>query len=182
MGIHIKVFSYGGSGCTALRHGLGIAHHDDFKHRRSPPTLPRGCKVGYIVGNPMNAVLSFFGRKTAKWDFPLLHGRNLGVDIDPKMDLHRFIDQGRDCFGLEEHFDNWCNKSLRSYPILLIRYESMCNHTDEIGRWFGRSCSIEHRPRKSNWKTQQQWISDGLRAVYGRLWDKIISFDEICQI
>jgi len=129
----------------------------------------------------MNAVLSFFGRQKPGWNFPTLHGGNLGVRINPSLTLESFVAGGVDLFKLGEHVDNWVCGG-RDYQLLFIRYETMHSHLAEISAWFGRKCILERKKRKSDWMAQPKHIRDGLERIYGDLWAGICVIGEIAVV
>src|SRR6185503_3715850 len=153
--VRILVSSFGGVGSKCLVKGLlqtddettlGQAH----THMRQPPSrkaLDNRAMI-YMFGDPFDAVLSFFNRRTKRTlahgfksregggdnSWVVKHCRNIGGDyqaMSADWDLSAYLDNGVDLLGMEEHFDNWTN-ARTDYPILFVRYETMWDHVRDI--------------------------------------------------
>jgi hypothetical protein len=151
------VASYGGVASKTLirgllNHPLNTAkiklvprHHT---HTRRPYLyLPPEKKVIYLYGDPAHAIASFFRREltptsTVEPDdshpgfsgFARAHCKHLGGDykrISEGYSLDDFLSSPDDPFGLEDHFHRWTEARV-PYPILLIRYETLWQHLEEV--------------------------------------------------
>lgn len=185
-GVGSKTFVRAATGLDGIR-ALAGAHG----HHRAPPTwLAGGTRVVYLHGDPRNAVVSFFGRRTGRHerhgfdgkagnpspDWPLRHCRNLGGDwqaLSADWDLGRFLDHGRDLFRLEEHYRNWREGPL-PWPVLFVRFEEHRDHLPAILDFLGLPRAAAGRfppvvPRSSDWTQRSAAERDGLERLYGPL-------------
>lgn len=182
----IYTYSYGGSGITSLRRSLQRVHGRNVvpehnKHNRKPPNHTPQTKAIYMFSNPMDAVLSFFRRqsKADKWDFPSIHCNNLERKMPKWISLEKFLNDGKDYFELENHWRNWTQSKVK-FPLLLIRYESVPKHIEEIAKFTNSPVDFyKFKKRNSNWENRPKHIKDKLYSMYGKLWEDIKNFDEI---
>jgi hypothetical protein len=128
-------------------------HHT---HQRRPDLyLPADKKVIYVFGDPAHSIASFFRRDlTARSvvepddshpgfaGFARAHCKHLGGDYQRICDgygLEDFLSSPDDPFGLEDHFHQWTDARV-PYPILLVRYETLWEHLEEIHEYVGLPC------------------------------------------
>lgn len=199
--VRLVVSSFGGVGSKCLVKGLlqtedkavlGMAH----THLRVPPPkhVLDGRTMIYIFGDPYNAVVSFFKRRTKKTRshgfntregdgdvfWAVNHCRNIGGEhekMNPQWDLAAYLDNGVELFRIEEHFHNWVN-AITTYPILFVRYETMWQHLGTIFEFVGLPGSAVSKfpPRESRgsrWEDEPEPIKLKLKEMYGRLGDNI---------
>ncbi len=169
--------SMGGVGSTALARHIGsIADKTVKEHAYSPRVFDQydNIKLGYIYGNPYNAVLSVFRR-----GYQHMHVRAMNADsgTEPKnlegVSLEEFLAQGKDEFYMERQFDNWTSEVNPKHPIILIKYEALADHIGEILDFFGTKDPFEVKERKSSWLDQPESIRKQLEKIYGGLFDKV---------
>ena len=156
------VASYGGVASKTLVRGLldhpartvkftlVPRHHT---HQRRPALyLPPDTKVIYLYGDPAHSIGSFFRRDLTLHSvvepddshpgfagFARAHCKHLGGDyrrIFEGYGLDDFLSSPGDPFGLEEHFHNWTQARV-PYPILLVRYETLWDHLEQICEFVG---------------------------------------------
>jgi hypothetical protein len=156
------VASYGGVASKTLIRGLldhpprtvrftlVPRHHT---HQRRPSLyLPSGKKVIYLYGDPAHSVGSFFRRDLTPRSvvepddshpgfagFARAHCKHLGGEykrISEGYSLEDFLSSPGDPFGLEDHFHQWTEARV-PYPILLVRYETLWDHLEEIYEFVG---------------------------------------------
>lgn len=123
-----------------------------WKHLPMPPTkenyiIPPNFRAVYLIGDPVDALLSVFRRGFHMWHAYRMQSKPLwpeGMQIanwpcQPSWQLQDFLDLDRDCFGMERQFDNWtrCPYELRGYPILCLKYEEMWKHVDTLLGFLG---------------------------------------------
>ncbi|WP_020561399.1 beta/alpha barrel domain-containing protein [Methylosarcina fibrata] len=175
--------SMGGVGSTALARHIGsIADKTVKEHAYSPRVFDQydNIKLGYIYGNPYNAVLSVFRR-----GYQHMHVRAMNADsgTEPKnlegISLEEFLAQGKDEFYMERQFDNWTSEVNPKHPIILIKYEALADHIGEILDFFGTKDPFEVKERKSSWLDQPESIRKQLEKVYGGLFEKVEAMPSI---
>lgn len=156
------VASYGGVASKTLIRGLlnhpvntariklVPRHHT---HRRRPYLyLPPDKKVIYLYGDPAHAVASFFRRDLTPGSvvepgdshpgfagFARAHCKHLGGDYERIAEGHSlddFSSSPEDPFGLEDHFHRWTGARV-PYPILLVRYETLWDHLEQVYDFVG---------------------------------------------
>lgn len=158
------VASYGGVASKTLirgllNHPLNTAHIKlvprHHTHKRRPYLyLPSDKKVIYLYGDPAHAIASFFRRNLTPNSvvepgdshpgfagFARAHCKHLGGDyqrISQDHSLEDFLDSPDDPFGLEDHFRGWTQARV-PYPILLVRYETLWDHLEEVYAFVGLS-------------------------------------------
>ncbi len=113
----------------------------------------------------------------------LLHNYPNLEPINRSCTLNEYLEKGIDKLKLEEHFYNWVNAKA-SYPIMLIKYETMWDHLPEIFNYLEiPSSEIKKFPKKknrhSNFKDIPKDIEKKLYKMYGELSNTISGFDEI---
>ncbi len=195
----LLVCSFGGVASKSFIKGVVSAspqqvpwHHGHY--RQPPARVDEDVRVVYLFGNPMNAVVSFFNRRRSK---SRLHGftqadqhpdpqwaqkhcRNLGGDwraLDPTWGLREYLANGKDLFGLEEHFRNWTT-ARRPYPMGLLKYETLWDNLEPCFRYLGiPDCDLSRFPgrqkRGSDWKSLPPELQEGLLDLYGELHRRI---------
>jgi hypothetical protein len=193
------VASYGGVASKTLVRGLldhpartvkftlVPRHHS---HRRRPFLyLPPHKKVIYLYGDPAHAIASFFRRDLRPGaviepddshpgfaGFARAHCKYLGGDyqrIGDGYSLDDFLSSPDDPFALEDHFRRWTEARV-SYPILLVRYETLWEHLEEIHEFVGlpRAAAATFPARKKTYVERHPEYDAPvarLRARYARL-------------
>jgi hypothetical protein len=158
------VASYGGVASKTLIRGLlnhpartvkftlVPRHHT---HQRCPGLyLPSAKKVIYLYGDPAHSIGSFFRRNLTPSSvvepddshpgfvgFARAHCKHLGGDyqrISEGYSFEEFLSSPDDPFGLEDHFHRWTEARV-PYPILLVRYETLWDHLEEVYEFVGLS-------------------------------------------
>jgi hypothetical protein len=158
------VASYGGVASKTLIRGLLNhparavpftllpRHHT---HQRRPDLyLPSGMRVIYLYGDPAHAIASFFRRELTPdavveaddshpgfAGFLRAHCKNVGgahQRISHGYSLDEFLRSPDDPFGLEDHFHRWTEAGV-PYPILLVRYETLWQHLEQVHEFVGLS-------------------------------------------
>lgn len=169
--------SMGGVGSTALARHIGsIADKTVKEHAYSPRIFDQynNLRLGYIYGNPYNAVLSIFRRNYQSMHVKAMHAGSGTMPADLQgVTLEEFLQAGRDEFYMERQFDNWTAETNPKHPIMLIKYETLGENIDEILDFFGTKDSFEVRERKSSWLDQPEPIQKRLEKVYGSLCAKV---------
>jgi hypothetical protein len=166
---------------------LPFVSHDYGKNRHvNPVRMLNGddVRVIYVFGDPRNAACSFFRRRAKNNAWLRLAVANLGGNasrVGPMLTLEKYVNDGRDLFGFEQHVKVWTGGESRmieksdgcSYPILAVRYETMYEHVHDIAEFVGLSGMEDkfppHRPRKCDWSEYKPAVVEGLSAMYGGL-------------
>jgi hypothetical protein len=159
----INLFTVGGVGSKML---LNWAYgHSDLRqlnqshsHWRFPPIALRDNSFCvYVFGDPVATVASFFSRREQLHDRHGFAGATVGVrqgqedfvlramannevsseELTEFDGLDRYVELGEDRFRLEEHLNNFLYSD-RPYPVLFVRYETLWDRIDLLGRLFGR--------------------------------------------
>jgi hypothetical protein len=183
----LQITSYGGCGTTLLyrffsEHGVDTPPAVDdwypWKHMLVPPSdrkVKEGFRAVYVFADPLNATLSVFRR-----DFQHELVRRMARDTsgwNTSWSIEDFLADGKDHFRLIEQYRNW-TEAERSYPILLIKYESMWDHLPELMTYVGLPQAAadafpEKRSRSSRWRDEPKEVQIKLETIYGDLWDEI---------
>ena len=131
--VDVVVASFGGVGTTFLcdflaefRRTNNSVDADGLKHSPLPPiTRNPAARFVYVYGDPIDAVVSLFGRGFHTEQSRKLQRYADGTRIIPRdMTLDEYAQAGRDQFLLERHFRNWYSTWLRQ-PTLFLRYETV---------------------------------------------------------
>jgi hypothetical protein len=169
--------SIGGVGSTALARHIGsIADKTDREHAYSPIVYDKECnlRLGYMYGNPYNAVISVFRRNYQDMH---AHAMNVGSGVQPaslrNLSLEAYLERGIDEFNMERQFDNWHQVADPKHPMILIKYEQLADHISEVLQFFSCRYAFEVRRRSSSWQEQPAHIRAGLERMYGGLSAKI---------
>jgi hypothetical protein len=193
------VASYGGVASKTLIRGLlnhpvntatiklVPRHHT---HRRCPYLyLPPDKKVIYLYGDPAHAIASFFRRDLTPTSvvepddshpgfagFARAHCKYLEGDyarLSEGYCLEDFLSSPHDPFGLDDHFHRWTATPV-PYPILLVRYETLWEHLDEVYDFVGlpRAEAATFPPYKKTYVERHPEYDEPLarlRVKYARL-------------
>jgi hypothetical protein len=141
--------------------------------------------VIYVFGDPINSILSHFRRNNdIKSDWAYHHCVNVQGNVgefNTDWDISGYIDNGKDLFGLEDHFDNWVNVNPDDidYKLMLIKYETSYKHEERIMDFLNTNTPLNFVARKSNWENVEDGIKNGMVGIYKPLLDKVSNFDEI---
>jgi len=181
----IYIYSYGGSGTRMFYEFV-----KNYRPVNSQTDVHNGLivkkypfeKVVYLVGNPVNAVISFYRRHTINLKFIKEHTKNLNIDEFEANSLEDYVKQGKDLFQLEKHFEKYTSNEL-PYPILFIKYEKLWDNLDSIFEYLGLKKYIRGFPnkldRKSNYKRIDSRLKYGLVEIYSNLLSKIDEMSDI---
>lgn len=167
----------GGVGSTALaRHVLSLADKTHLEHAWSPLLYENfeGVRLGYMFGNPYNAVVSVFRRGFQHMHVQAMNSNSPTGAVNLRgLSLEEYLERGRDEFHIERQFMNWTNSANASHPTVLIKYERLGSHIGEVLEFFGCKKAFEVRTRTSSWLEQPQHIRRGLERIYGGLAERI---------
>ena len=97
--------------------------------------------------------------------------------------MKKYLEEGIDRLKLGAHFENW-NNSRVTYPIMLVKYESIWENLPEIFDYLEIPKSeIGNFPppqnRNSDWNLLSEDLKDLFFNMYGDLQEKIMNFDDI---
>jgi hypothetical protein len=175
--VRCAMASMGGVGSTALaRHVGSLADKTPREHAFTPMLYAKDkpMKLGYIYGNPYNAVLSVFRRSYQDMHTKAMnHSSDTAPGKIKDMTIEQYLERGIDEFRIERQFDNWINAAECPHSILLIKYEDMGRNIDEILRYFESDEAFEFKTRKSSWEQEPDAIKAGLEKMYGSVKAKI---------
>ncbi|MDO8412667.1 MAG: hypothetical protein Q7S51_02635 [Gallionellaceae bacterium] len=169
--------SMGGVGSTALARHIGsIVDKTEREHAFSPVlfSAETNLRIGYLYGNPYNAVASVFRR-----NYQDMHVRamNAGSGTHPAMlsgvSLEAYLERGADEFNMERQFDNWVNHAPSHAPVILIKYETLAEHIPEVLKFFACRYPFEVKQRRTTWRDQPEPVRKGLERIYGGLLAKV---------
>lgn len=175
--VRCAMVSMGGVGSTALaRHVGSLADKTPREHAYSPVLYAQDkpLKLGYIYGNPYNAVISVFRRNYQDMHTQAMNSQSpTPAGKLTNVSLEEYLERGLDEFHLERQLDNWANARECPHPILLIKYEDMAQNMNEILRYFEQDDLFEFRLRKSNWGLQSEPVRRALEQMYGSVKAKV---------
>jgi len=175
--------SMGGVGSTALaRHLLSFADKTALEHAWSPAVYEGMDKVrlGYMFGNPYNAVLSIFRREYQRMHANAMNRNSPTPAVDLKgIGIEEYLERGVDEFRIERQFDNWTNPANARHPTILIRYEALHENIDQVLSFFSCEKPFQVQRRNSQWTDQPAHIQQGLQRMYQGLMEKIEATPQI---
>jgi len=199
----VQVTSFGGSGTKMLRDWLqeqGAAlpsEHDSgiWKHLPAPPTkdryqIPEGYKVLYLISDPVESLLSVFRRGYHMWHAVRMASQARWPEgflledhpTRPNWGIKEFLSVRSDCFGIHDHFRNWTtsHSAERGYPIMVLKYETMWEHLEEMGAFLGlRTSQVGRFPERRERTKRDKELEAArpmLEAIYGDLAGEIREF------
>lgn len=165
--------SMGGVGSTALARHIGsISDKTKREHAFSPSVYDEftNLRLGYMVGNPYNSVLSIFRRGYQQMHVTAMHANSGTKPARLRgMSLEEYLEHGVDEFFIERQFNNWVNNSNPKHPTIIIRYELLSDNVEQILDFFGCDKPFTVKTRKSSWLDQPEYIKRGLESIYGHL-------------
>lgn len=171
------ICSMGGVGSTALaRHLLSFADKSHLEHAWSPALYERfdDVRLGYIFGNPYNAVLSVFRREFQHMHVAAMNAESPTPAASLKgLSVEAYLERGVDEFRIERQFDHWTNPAKATHPTILIRYEALAENIGEVLGFFHCERPFPVMTRNSQWTDQPEHIRRGLERMYGKLCAKI---------
>lgn len=178
-----KLVSVGGVGSTALgRHVWSTNDKTSYEHAFSPAVFTGHPKLrlGYMYGDPYNAVLSVFRRGYQDMHIRAMH-RHTGITPPSlaKVSIDEYLEAGLDQFGLEAQFDRWVGAVPAPCPLILVKYEGLAEGIGEVLDFFAVKKPFVVRPRKSSWETQPDNIRRGLEKIYGSMREKVLAMPAI---
>lgn len=126
------ICSFGGVGTTFFINFVkkykktnSPADRDGFKHQKHPPKkFKHAFKAIYIFGDPFNALISIFNRNFQREQLRKISKPKIKKFEDKIVNLLSYLNNGKDLFRFENHFDCWAKSKVR-YPILFIKYENI---------------------------------------------------------
>jgi len=137
-------------------------------HKPPPRELLEGYKAIYLFGNPIEAVISTRFKR-----FDIGHFKNCGYNGGAQ-NLYQ-----RDFLQYEKTFDEWVKGSY-FYPTMIIRYETIIEHTQEIEDFLGFKINwLPWRHRRSNTPRVTRQEMESIKVTYHRLNIKIGKMDNI---
>lgn len=163
----LYVFSYGGCGTRTFfefvrsRRRLNTQPH---VHYGRIEDVPEGKRALYLYGDPRDAVLSFLGRQE-KDDptFVSRHLENLDVPCKKMPSLDAYIQTGRDVFELENHFKRYVFNDKRKCELLVVRFEEIWDHLDEVLEYVGLAGAVDEFPKKRDRRSKQDELDPKAR-------------------
>lgn len=169
--------SMGGVGSTSLARHIGsISDKTEREHAFSPSVYDtfENLRLGYMVGNPYNSVLSIFRREYQQMHVKAMHANSGTMPAKLRgMSLEEYLERGIDEFFIERQFDNWVCNPAPKHPTIIIRYELLSDNIDQVLQFFGSDKPFIVKSRKSSWLEQPAHIRNGLEKIYGHLNEKI---------
>ena len=160
-----------------------------YKHLRHPVGSEKGLRIEvrpqyrvvYLVGDPINAVISLFSRNFARFACSRLTCDKLSRDsFNESWELRDYLEHGKDLFQLEEHFDNWVNcQSTLPYPILVVKYEQLETVKEQVCEFLMVDSSDRNRfptirDRSSNSDNLSNRDQELFESIYGELRERIL--------
>lgn len=189
--IEILISSTGGVGTTFLMFHINKYKkinnpndRDQFKHIIFPPlSHNKNIKYVYIFGNPIDSVISLFGRNFHYYhSSKIVRFKNTVKPIPQDKTLEEYASEGIDRFLFYEQFNNWLTLS-KFYPTLFLRYEKIWENLEtlydflEIPREEIVSFP-EKKERKSKFSTLDKKTQTGLKNIYGEFEQYLAGFDD----
>jgi len=137
----ILVSSFGGVGTSPFLSWLSSKievncprDSDGFKHIPQPNTVDiLADKCVFILGDPIDALISLYNRKYIRPQMRKLTGKDLNISID------EYADSGVDLIKYGEQLENWL--SFRGKNVLFLTYPYFWEFEDEIKKYVGLASS-----------------------------------------
>ncbi len=205
---NLQVTSFGGSGTSMLleflqNHGLLVPDEPDWgiwKHLPCPPTYPAyqlsdAFRAVYLVTDPVEAVASVFRRGFHMWHAVRMQSQarwpaNFKLKDyphEPTWGLSEYLDLGKDCYGLSDHFNNWVSstREQRGYPLMVIKLNYLWDNLESLFKFVGLPASEQtdfpkKRSRENTLISKDDYTS--LRRLYSALSKKIEALPNCCII
>lgn len=175
--------SMGGVGSTALARHIGsISDKTVREHAYSPAVYDSytNLRLGYMFGNPYNAVLSVFRRGYQQMHVKAMNANSQTVPVDLSgVGIEAFLERGVDEFHIERQFDNWADEQNAKHPTVLIKYEGLSRSIGDVLEFFDMTKPFVVKARQSAWQSQPEHIRKGLERMYGGLAEKIEAMPDI---
>ena len=174
---HCAMCSMGGVGSTALARHVGSVSDKTIREHAYTPAVyddEKNIKLGYMYGNPYDAILSVFRR-----NFQDMHSKAMNINSPTPytslkgVSIEAYLEEGIDHFNIERQFDNWLDPSLTKHPTILIKYEGLSASIDNIIQFFECDEAFEIRQRNCAWKEQPAPVIEGFKKMYGDLAERI---------
>ncbi|WLQ13829.1 hypothetical protein O5O45_29335 [Hahella aquimaris] len=175
--VRCAMCSMGGVGSTALARHIGSISDKTIREHAYTPAVyddEVDIRLGYMFGNPYDAVLSLFRR-----NYQDMHAKAMNVNSPTParslrgMTLEEYLERGVDEFNIERQFDNWVSNLSPKHPTILIKYESLGSTIDKVLEFFQCEEPFELKRRNSSWVDQPSRIIEGLQLIYGDVAAKI---------
>lgn len=194
-----RVCSLGGVGSSEiLRHIENdnqevIREHSKRKHTIHPKYLvDLGTKRAlFLIGNPYNSIVSIFDRNhkiikihEISMNFGKLWFKNkeeMNPILNDNTTLDEYLNLGRDLFNMEEHLENWLNYERKDLDIIIVKYENLENHIEEVMKFLRCSKLFIVKKRNSNWELKPTKTKENLMKIYGNLKNKIDKLPSIVR-
>ena len=174
---HCAMCSMGGVVSTALARHVGSVSDKTIREHAYTPAVyddEKNIKLGYMYGNPYDAILSVFRR-----NFQDMHSKAMNINSPTPytslkgVTIEAYLEEGIDHFNIERQFDNWLDASLTKHPTILIKYEGLSASIDNIIQFFECDEAFEIRQRNCAWKEQPAPVIEGFKKMYGDLAERI---------
>ena len=180
--MEVVVASAGGVGTTFLINFIAqhrrVNHFDDEDGIKHLPVLPvsfnKELKLIYVYGNPQLAAMSLFRREYHHRQSKKLRKcvSNAPPAIADSVTLEEYAANGIDAFYFRDHFFNWYDTYLSSFPTLFLRYETLFENVNPLFEFLDLPESCLHTfPEKKKRHSAIKEISadtrNGLDLMYG---------------
>ena len=174
--------------------GLGVgSNYDHFheginfgrcKHTLYPPVYSEIEKAIFVVGDPVQSIISIFRRDMVKTHIqnkglPLHPTRTDNVELHPESKeiyrvkpefkknytIEEYVDGGQDWFMTYEHIYNWTQGKTK-YPVLCVKSDVQWNYAKEIFVDFLGQESIPSQYKKKERNSKIDLIQNNLRDQF----------------
>lgn len=163
------IFSYGGCGTRTFfefvrsRRKLNTQSHVHYGRLEDVPAHKRAL---YLYGDPRDAVLSFLGRQEKNDPaFVSQHLENLDVPYRSMPSLDAYINNGNDVFELENHFKRHVYNRERQCELMVVRFEEVWDHLEEVLKYVGLADFKEEFPKKRERRSRREMLDNKTRKV-----------------
>lgn len=185
----LYIFSYGGCGTRTFfefvrsRRRLNTQPHVHYGRLEDVPAHKRAL---YLYGDPRDAVLSFLGRQEK--DDPTFvnrHLENLDVRCRRMPSLEAYLQCGRDMFELENHFKRYVHNDKRQCELMVVRFEDVWDHLDEVLGYVGLTEVKAEFPEKRARRSKQEALDPKARETLDNYMSRLLeiqgAFDPVCH-
>jgi hypothetical protein len=142
---------------------------DGLKHIPNPHLADINAdKCVFILGDPIEALISLYNRKYIRPQFRKLTGRDLNISIDEYSEL------GEDLIKYTKQLEHWL--SFRDKDVLFLTYPHFWEFEAEIKKYVGISTQqsfFNKKERESRKDTLDKNTLVNLENIYAPLYEKI---------
>lgn len=142
---------------------------DNLKHIVNPHQVEIAAdKCIFIVGDPIDALISLYNRKYIRTQMKKLTGKDFNISID------EYAESGLDLIGYTDQLENWLSYSDKE--VMFLTYPFFWDFEKEINEYVGLSLDeslFEKKERTSGKQQLQHGTLVKLENIYAPLYEEM---------